>query len=78
MKWETHKGITNLLGLWTPTLEKLRDQATPEEGGVGPCGTLTLIVSGLAGKLGCVKSPVLVKNCGQLLCKELSAAAGVP
>ena len=78
MKWETHRGGTKPMGLWTPTLEKLRYQATPEEGGVGPCGTLTLIVSGLAGKLGCVKSPVLVKNCGQLLCKELSAAAGVP
>ena len=39
----------------------------------GPCWILTLIVSRLVGKLGCVKSPVLVKNSGQLLCKELSS-----
>ena len=63
------------LGLWTPARslpEKLETQETPGEGRrVGPCQTLTQIVSRLVRKCGCVKSHVLVKNDGQLLCKEL-------
>ena len=46
-------------GLWTLVPGKLG------------CWTLTRVVSGLVGKLHCVKSCVLVKNCGQLLCEEI-------
>ena len=45
-----------------------------EKGGVGPCQTLTRIVSGLVEKWGCVKSHALFKNSRQLLCKELSSS----
>ena len=44
-KWETHRGSTHPLGLWTLAPEKLRYQMTLEKGRVGPCGTLTQIVS---------------------------------
>ena len=49
-----------------------------EKGGVGLYQALTQIVLGLAGKLECVKSQVLVKDGRQLLCEELSAVAGMP
>ena len=66
MKEETHRGGVYLLGLWTPARslpEKMGSQATPGEGRrVGPCGTLTWIVSSLVRKLGCVKIQALVKN----------------
>ena len=68
MKWETHKGSIYLLGLWTLARslpEKMGNQATPGEGRrVGPCWTLTQIVSRLVRKLGCVKSRTLIKNSG--------------
>ena len=32
MKWETHRGGTNLLGLWTQAPKKLGCRATPGEG----------------------------------------------
>ena len=75
MKWETHRGGVHLLGLWTPARslpEKLGNWAIAGEGRrVGPCWTLTQIVSRTVRKLSCVKSCVLVKNCGQLLCEEI-------
>ena len=43
-----------------------------EKGGVGPCQTLTQVVSGLVEKWDCV---VHVKNRRQLLCKELSSSS---
>ena len=64
-KWETHRGRTHPLGLWIPTPEKLGCQATPgERRRVGPCWTLTQIVSSLVGKLDYMKSQALVKNHG--------------
>ena len=76
-KWETHRGSIHPLGLWMQARslpEKLKTQATPGEGRrVGPCWTLTQIVSRLVRKLGCVKSHALIKNSGQLLCKEFSS-----
>ena len=65
-KWETHTGSIHPLVLWTPGAGRHL-----EKGGVGPCRTLTRIVSGLVRKSGCVKSRVLVKNGGQLICNEL-------
>ena len=59
VKWETHRGGTHPLGLWTLAPEKLGCQATPGEGRrVGLCQTLTRIVSKLVEKWGCVKSRV--------------------
>ena len=79
MNWETHRGGIHPVGLWTPVKslpEKLGCQVTPGEGRrVGLCWTLTWIVSRLVRKLGCVKSHVLVKNGGQLLCKELTCSS---
>ena len=75
MKWETHKGCRHPLGLWTLARslpEKLGSWVSPGEGiRVGPCRTLTQIVSRLVRKLYCVKSHALVKKGRQLLCKEL-------
>ena len=77
-KWETHRGNIHPLGLWMPARslpEKLGGQGTSGEGRrVGLCQTLTRIVSKLVEKWGCVKSNALVKNGGQLLCKELSSS----
>ena len=63
-KWETHGGSIYPLELWTLARllpEKLGCRATPREGRrVGPCWTLTWILSRLVRKLGCVKSHGLV------------------
>ena len=60
-------------GLWTPASsvpEKLGSWVTLGEGRrVGPCQTLTWIVSSLVRKLGCMKSQELVKN-GRLKYEE--------
>ena len=72
MKGEIHRGGTHPVGLWTLAPEKLWCWRNLEKGGVGLCWTLTWIVSGLVEKVGLCGT--LVKNCGQLLCKELSSS----
>ena len=61
-----HRGITHPLRLWIPAgslPEKLGNWVMSEEGRrVGPWQTLTQLVSGLVGKMGCVRGQALVRR----------------
>ena len=65
-KWWTHRDGVHQLRLWMlagSLPEKLgRRVIRGEERRVGPCWTLTQIVSGLVEKLGCVRGWVLVRS----------------
>ena len=72
-KWETPRGSICPLGLWTLAPEKLGIRAIGE--GKSEAMSDHDSVSRLVGKLGCVQIQVLVKNTGQLLCKELLSSS---
>ena len=74
MNWETHRGRYTSAGTVDANKRNWGAGRNLEKAGVGQCQTLTQIVPGLDGKLGCVQSCELVKNDGQLLCKVLSSS----
>ena len=78
MKWETHRGGTHPLGLSMLVPEKLRFQETPGKGRSWTLSHPDLDSLQTGWKVGLCERPGTFKKDGQLLCKELSAAAGVP